>query len=114
MNFLTPYKNAIIGGAFVLLLLFCALQSYRLNSCEAKIAKSTAQISILANDLETINIATQKLSEDSDKRTLEAQEAIKKANSANGINQTKIARLKSQLGKFTDCNSAIDYSKGLL
>jgi hypothetical protein len=104
----------IIGGVFCALVIFCFIQSYRINSYKAELAESTAQVSILASDIEISNKSYAKLSEDSAKRVAEAAEAIKKANLANGINAKNITSLKSQIGKISTCDSAADNAKSIL
>lgn len=114
MLLFSQYKNIILFSAIGILVLLLAIQSYRINSYKADLAQSTAQVTILSASIESQNNSINKLSQDSLKRTQEAQEALNKANLANGINEKKIMALKSQIGKFKSCDDAANYSKGLM
>lgn len=114
MNYLLAYKNMIIGGVFCALVIFCFIQTYRINSYKAELAKSTAQIAILGNSIEIQNNSLKKLSEDDAKRVAIASEAIKKEKAISSYRLGKINKLQSDLGKPQSCEEAVKEVKGQL
>jgi hypothetical protein len=109
--YFTLYKNMILGGIFVSLVLALFIQTYRINSYKAELAQSTAQVAILANSIETSNKAVEKLSKDSAERTESSAKALKEAQAMSASNQSKLIALKAQLGKIPTCDLAVTNAK---
>lgn len=110
----SAYKNVILGSIIALLTIALLIQSYRINSCKADLANSTAQVAILSASIDTQNESINKMSADRIKREQEANEALSKANATNSVNNKKIAGLKSQIGKFKTCDEAVLNAKRAL
>jgi multidrug resistance efflux pump len=114
LSFLNPIKFYILGGILAIFVSLIVWKQYQVNSLRAKLAESIAQATILSASIETSNKAIEKLSEDSLKRIQSSQDALNKANLANGISQNKITSLKAQLGKVKSCDAAVLEAKGIL
>lgn len=99
------------GIIFALLLAVLALKYYQVNSLKRELAESKTQIVILSQSIETQNQSILNAAEDSRKRLADSLEAIKQAKSISLHRQTKINALNAQLGKVSDCDSAVQIAK---
>lgn len=114
MILFNQYKNVIILSLIGVLVLLLAIQSYRLNSYKADLANSNAQISILSSGIELQNKEILKLSNESIDRANKSLEELKKAKEKSKYLSSKIAKLKNNIGKFSSCDEAVNYSKSIL
>ncbi len=124
MSFLNPYLPfiKIAGGIALVLSLWWAWSHYvktpYINQGKAeiqpKLDSANKSIEYLTDKVNNQNIAVLKLQEDSLKRTLEAQEALKHAQAISLSKQSKIMALTAQIGQIKTCNEAAEYAKGKL
>jgi multidrug resistance efflux pump len=108
------YKNIILFSVIGILVLLLSIQSYRINSYQADLAKSSAQVTILSASIESQNESLNNISKDGIKRAQDSLEAINALKRDNDIKRIKITSLNSQLGKIKSCDSAVEYVKGIL
>jgi hypothetical protein len=114
MDLFNQYKNFITLSAIGILLTLLAIQSYRINSYKADLAECTSQQIILSSSIQSQNDSINKLSEDGIKRSQDSLIELNKVKQANGIKLNKINSLNAQIGKLKSCDSASEYSKGIL
>ena len=111
------YKNIIAGillVALVLVSLFAAIQSYRLNSTKYELSVANSQTYILSAAIKNQNINIAKLAADSLKRTQESAQALKYARVVSLHQLDKINALKTLVGKVKTCDESVNLAKGIL
>ena len=111
------YKNLIAGIlliALVLMSLFAAIQSYRLNSAKYELSVANSQTYILSAAIKNQNQNIAKQAADSLKRTKEAAQALKDARVVSLHQLDKINALKTLVGKGKTCDESVNLAKGIL
>lgn len=107
----------LAGLAIAAALAFGAVQSYRLNSCQADAAMHQAQVVIMAEKLRDQNAAVEVLRSEGIRRQAESAVALRKAEARAATWDADAARLRSALTARkpdgpTDCRAAWEALRG--
>ncbi len=114
LNLFNVYKFYFLAAILAIFVSLILWKQYQVNSLRAKLAESTAQVTILSASIETQNNAVAQLKIDNDKRTQLSQDALNKAKAISVSKQSKIIALNAQLGKVQDCNAAVKIARDTL
>ena len=104
---LKQYLNYALYAIIAGLVIALTVQSYRINSFKADIAKSRAQIMVLSTSLQMQNNAVSELAANGVKRKLEADKAIKAAVARALLRKDKITALTATISNTDTCEQAV-------